>query len=113
MIAPTPYTLGIRRFAADGEDAHGNPVETWGDSLDWPVHAIAPGANTEPDNPNRDTSHILATIYAPEGIHPGPRDLVVLDGREYEVEGEAKQWTHGPWSTSVGGIVVELRRSEG
>lgn len=111
-MIPTPHTVGVRAYQSGAEDAHGNPVESWADPVDVPVHGISPGSD-EPHVTNRDLSIIEWTVYAPAGTHVGPMDRVVIDGREFEVEGEVKDYSRGPWVNAVAGVVFELRRAEG
>ena len=107
-------TLGVRPFVADATDAHGNPTPSWGTVRDWDVRGYGPGGIEEPYRPNRDLSVIAWTVYADADDNlPGPRDLVVLDGRECEVNGEPHDWTHGPYTNMWAGAVVELTRAEG
>ena len=99
----------------EGEkDAHGNPRVTYADSTPWPVHGLAPGANVEGEQPNRDLSVVEWTVYAPASDEaPGELDLVVVDGEEFEVEGRPSDWTRGPWGHPTAGLVVLLRRPTG
>lgn len=113
MSLPTPYTLGVRRRVEGAKDAHGNPLVTYADPIDWPVHAIAPGASDMPTDPNRDLSLILWTVYAPAGGNvPGDLDLVVLDGVEYALDSHHSDWTRGPWVHPMAGVSVALKRPE-
>ena len=112
MSLPTPHTVGVRVFQEGATDAHGNPVDGWAAAVDVAVHALSPGSD-EPPSPNRDLSLIEWTVYAPAGTSVGPRDLVVVGGREFTVEGEVRDFTLGPWHNPVAGVVFELRRAEG
>lgn len=108
------YVLGVRRRQEGATDSHGNPVATYSAAADWAVWALAPGASAEPGQQGRDLSLIAWTVYAPKGDDaPGVRDRVVLDGREFEVDGEHEDWTRGPWPHPTAGIVVLLRLAEG
>lgn len=109
---PTPHTVGVRAFQDGATDAHGNPVAAWGDPVEVPVHALSPGSD-EPPSPHRDLSVVEWTVYAPAGTQVGPRDLVLVDGREFTVEGEVRDYTRGPWHNPVAGVAFELRRAEG
>lgn len=114
MSLPTPHTLGVKRRVVGSADAHGKKAITYATAVDWPVHAYAPGASTEPAAPNRDLSLILWTVYAPaDGLVPTELDRVVLEGVEYAVEGRPADWTNGPWAHPTAGTVVELKRAEG
>jgi hypothetical protein len=114
MNLPTPYTLGVKRYQAGATDSHGNPVDAWADPVDWPVYAYASGANEEPTEAGRDLSMVLWTVYAPAGDGlPGAQDHVVLDGTEYAVEGDPRDYSHDPWSNHIGGAVVYLKKANG
>ena len=110
---PTPYTLQVRTYDPDTVDAYNNPIDAWGDPVDWPVHAYASGANDEPEQPGRDLSMVLWTVYAPAENLPGARDLVVLNGTEYKIEGEPRDYSHDPWQHRIGGAVVYLKDANG
>lgn len=113
-MIPTPYSLTVRPFLAGVTDDYGNPVNAWGSSRSWQVHAVAPGAMEEPGQTNRDLSVVAFTVYAPASdALPGVRDLVTVDGVDYAVNGTPKDWTRGPWANPAAGVVVELRRVEG
>ncbi len=114
MDLPTPYTLGVKRYQPGAKDSHNNPVDAWADPVDWPVYAYASGANAEPSEAGRDLSLVLWTVYAPSGdTLPAALDRVVLDGDEYAVEGEPRDYSHDPWSNHVGGAVVYLKDPRG
>lgn len=112
MTFPLAHTIGVRTFQSGATDAHGNPVESWAAPVSVAVHGISPGSD-EPRSTNRDLSLIEWTVYAPAGTTVGPRDLVIVRGREFTVEGEVKDYTLGPWANPVAGVVFELRRAEG
>lgn len=46
-------------------------------------------------------------------VSVGPLDRMVVDGREYEVDGEAADYNHGPFGFSPNRLVVECKRIEG
>lgn len=113
-MIPTPHTLHIRYWTSNSKDDHGNDVPMYSGPTPWPVHAIAPGAITEPTEPDRDAELIMYTIYAPATLdQPGARDLVVINGVDYPVDGRPRDWTFGPWPFPEAGIAVYLRRVEG
>lgn len=113
-MLPTPHTLQVRRRVVGAKDGHGKKVVTYADPVDWLVHGYAPGANVNPNNPNRDLSLILWTVYAPTNDSlPGELDRVVLNGDEYSVEGRPADWSNGPWVHPTAGATVELKRAEG
>lgn len=109
------HTLHVRRYVAGSEDAHGNATGTHGTTVEWLVWGLAPGAMAEPNLANRDTSEVVWSVLAPaDDSIPSGRDLVVVDGEDFEVLGDPKDYTRGPWeSAHFAGVVVELKRTEG
>jgi len=113
-VIPSRFTLGVRRYAATAADAHGNAVPAFAAAIPWPVRQVDPGAMLDPRDPNRDASVVAFTIHAnPHPNAPTERDRVVVDDVEYEVEGHVKDWSRGPWSNPVAGVVVQLRNVKG
>lgn len=108
------YALAVRRYEPGPKDAHGTPAVLHGEPEPWAVWGYAPGDNTEPINANRDLSLIEWTVYAPANEQaPGERDLVVLDGETYRVDGRPADFTKGPWPHPTAGITVLLRKADG
>lgn len=113
MAYPTPYTLQRKPYVPGARDALGNVVDTWGDPVDLPVHGIAPGAMVEASEPGRDLSMIVYSLLCPAGTVASERDLVTVDGKDFEVDGFPKDYTRGPWRNPVAGVVILLKRAEG
>ena len=109
---PAPWTVGRRVFAQSGQDAHGNPVWSWSDPVPQPVYAWAPAGTSEPFQAGRDAVTWDLDLFAPPGFTAGPRDRFVVDGTEFEVEGMARDFTHGPFGFTPG-VVLRLKRVEG
>lgn len=106
--------LYVRRLTSGAEDAHGNAARTFAAPVEWEVWGVAPGGMAEPYYPNRDLSDIAWTVFAPASDDvPTGRDRVDFEGETYEVNGDPKDWTHGPWEHPAAGVVVELKRAEG
>lgn len=111
MIPRTTYSIGIKSYGEGAEDAHGNSVGDWGDPVATEVYAIAPRYSNEP-TPGRDEVIVGLTILAPPGVEVGPLDRVVIDGEEWEVEGEVGNWNRGPFAYYPG-VSFDLKRAEG
>ena len=111
---PTPWSVLVHRYTLGAPDAHNNPTESWvPDAQRTPVHGVAPGAqNDESVQPGRDVSDVSWTVYAPAGTTVGPRDRIEWQGDLYFVNGEPRDYTFGPFGR-LGGVVIELRRTEG
>lgn len=106
--------LQVRRYEAGATDAYGNAADGLSAPQAWSVRGIAPGAMSEPYEATRDASSVVWTVYADKsGDVPGVRDVVVLDGDEFNVIGEPRDWTRGPYPNPTAGVVVELGRVEG
>ena len=103
-------TLHVLPFTEGAEDAHGNPVRTWGAPVPWLVYGYGPTSSTEPyaAGINRLTEDV--TVYAPTA--PDRRDRVVVGGLTYEVAGVPGDWNHGPFGYRPG-FEVQLRRVDG
>lgn len=109
----TPHTIDVQRRLAGGVDAHGNPVESWGDMLPLPCYFIAPGAMDEPGASGRDVSVVLYTVGAPAHPNlPDEYDRVLLGGAEFKVHGRPSNWNLGPFGYAPG-VTFELTRTEG
>ena len=113
MIPEPKYWAGWRAHTPGQVDAHGNPADEWAAAVPLPVLWVAPGAMTESGTPRRDLSEIEWTVCTPAPCPVGARDLLVVDGVEYAVSGEPRDWTRGPWPNPAAAVVIELKRSEG
>lgn len=113
MTVPTPHVVGHRVYEAGAVDSRGNVIDSWADEVPLAVHGIAPGSMSEPGNGSRDLSLVVWSVIAPAGTAVGSKDLVVVGGREFRVDGEPRDWTLGPWDVSIAGVVIELIRAEG
>jgi hypothetical protein len=114
-MIPTPYTVGVRRFEATGDDGYGNPTEGHSEAvLDLPVHFVAPAQSVEPYRQLRDLLTTDLAVGAPKSDDlPGPRDLVVWAEQDYTVEGDVADYTFGPWNNPAAGVTFLIRRVEG
>lgn len=105
------YLVGVRRYETGGEDAHGNPVEGYSAPVYIEVYGIAPSTSSEPEA-GRNLVVTGYTLLAPPGTVIGPLDRVVIDGKEYKVEGEPGDWNRGPFAYEPG-VSIALTRAEG
>ncbi|WP_036959196.1 hypothetical protein [Promicromonospora kroppenstedtii] len=110
------YTIGHRVYEPGAEDAHGNPVDAWAAPVDLSVYGIAPTASLADVEPvaGRMAVMTLMTVFVPAGAALGPHDRYVVDGEEWEQEGEAGDYTRNPFKgPSFAGIILNLKRVEG
>lgn len=113
-LVPSPYIVGVRRFADGALDEFGNATDAWAEPVNWWVRSISPATSDEPGADHRDLSVVIYTIHADKTPDaPGVRDLVVIDGKDYPVDGEPDDWTRGPWVNPAAGVVVWVKRAEG
>jgi hypothetical protein len=105
------YTVSVRRYAAGAKDAHGNPVASHGSPEPLQVYGVAPKGSQEPGADRLAVSTGLMLLMPPEAVL-GPHDLVIVDGDEWEIEGEVADYTRGPFGFRPGKTVA-LKRTEG
>jgi hypothetical protein len=115
MAIPTPWSVGVRRFEATGDDGYGNPTVGHSETvLSLPVHFVAPAATVEPYRENRDLLTTDLAVGCPVSDNlPGPRDLVVWADEVYTVQGDVADFTKGPWDHPNAGVTFLIRRVEG
>lgn len=97
-------------YLGEGDDGHGNPVDSWGEPEDVDIFDFDPGATDEPRMPGSDRVTISPTIYGPYGMPFQPKDKVIVDGEPFQVQGQTRRWAHGD---DEAGAVVTLWRADG
>lgn len=121
MTFPTIHTVGHHVWTPGvEEDAHGNLVDGWVPPLDedgtevrvigWSVPS-----STEPALAGHDRVVVDIELLVPPGVPFKPRDVVDLPGLnagQFEIVGEIRDYTSGPFGWSPGGV-VNLSRVEG
>lgn len=113
-MIPSPHKLQVKRYSSTAKDDFNNSVTTYTDPVDWWVRSVDPASQREGNAPNRDMATIAYVIQADKtATVPGYRDLVVVDGQDYPVDGQPDDWTRGPWANPVAGVTVYLKRVEG
>lgn len=114
-LIPSTHRLQVRKWIeATAPDAMGNTDGTLSPPRDWYVRSVDPVSTREPGRENRDLAQIAFTIHADKTILvPSYRDVVIIDGKEYQVDGEPDDWTQGPWANPAAGVTVWVKRQEG
>lgn len=113
-LVPSPHKLLVRRYAPGQRDEFGDLEETWSPPEEWRVRSYDPASGREPGAANRDLATIAYVIQADKTPSvPGYRDVVVIDGKDYPVDGHPDDWTRGPWPNPVAGVTVWVKRVEG
>lgn len=120
---PLAQTVGHKPYTGTGENSHGNEVKTYGDVVDVKVYGYGPPTRSTDAEPGGTQVIEGLDVYAPapllkdtpDGPVPvtvDPRDLFVVDGKEFMVIGEVSDWTKGPFGF-MPGQVIHLKRVEG
>jgi hypothetical protein len=113
---PLAQTIGHKVHQAGAKDAHGNPVDSWAAPVDVQVYGYGPRTDvrgsTGSGEPAGTQVLVGLQLLAPKGTVISPQDRIVIDGNEYEVDGEIGDWNNGPFGFEPG-VVINLKRAEG
>jgi hypothetical protein len=116
---PPPLPQGVTvtfypRISSTATDAHGQAIPAFGPPAVAEGCAVAPGAQTEIADPEREGVTIALTVYATYPPAVGPLDEADVDGwpGRFQVVGEPARW-RSPYSDRPPGQVVELKRVDG
>lgn len=114
MSFQTRWSVGVRHLVTGEKDAHGNAEETHAAPVDLPVYFVAPASTVEPYSANRDLLTTDLAVLCPKSDSlPGPRDLVLWQGKEHRVEGDVSDFTFGPFRGPGSDVSFVIRRVEG
>lgn len=108
-------TVGWRAYVAGAPDAHGNPTAGYDAEVPLEVLAVYPPGTTSTDEPEpgRDeTTTDLIVLTYPGDVEVRARDRLVIDGAEFEVDGDPSDWGRGPYGWRPGAQIT-LKRAEG
>lgn len=105
------YNLGLKRLLERATDDFGNPVVGYAPVVDLPVFAVAPWGSTEPMQ-GRDETDTRVEVFCPPATVLSARDVLVIDGLDYDVIGVVADYTRGPFGSNFG-VVYTARRVEG
>ena len=109
-------TVGYRKYlgsmSADGYP--GSPAFTPPDDQpaeDRPAYGWYPLASEVPLGNDDYTQRVIASIAVgvPDATIYAPGDLVILDGRDYVVSQDVRDYTTGPFDRGPGGLVIVER----
>lgn len=82
-------------------DENNEPVEAWADPVEHFVIGWAvPGSDLE-DNKHRTAVVRDLDVYSLSNF-TGPKDELTVDGKRYQVVGDAEDYTHGPFGFVAG-----------
>ncbi|TKT03442.1 hypothetical protein [Streptomyces lasalocidi] len=102
MTLKAKWSIGIKRYQTGAEDAHGNPVESWGPTELVDVYAIAPTSSTEPSVPGREAVIDGLAVLSPKDYGITAQDRAVIGDDEYTIEGSLANWNLGPFEFKPG-----------
>ena len=111
-MIPLPWSAKISRFKAGSTDAFGNPVESWESPVEFACFWWTP-SSSEPAMAGHDRVVADLVVVVAAGFSCGPRDRITVDGRDYGVDGEPRDYNHGPFGFSPDRLVIECRRVDG
>lgn len=111
MFVGEPVTR--RRRDQTGTDRYGNPVYALVDTVLEQRAGFDPGGSREPVEVGRTQTVTTPKLYFrkqyPDLVKT---DLVIVRGLAFVIEGDPADWK-SPYGSTVGGLVVELKRAEG
>lgn len=83
--------LKVLRYGTEGRDAFGDPTI---ERAEYTINArqIYPRSSSESAETNRDGIVTGWTIHTDLGANVGPHDLIEIDGKWWEVDGEIAVW---------------------
>lgn len=112
MSLQSLFTIGVKRYTEGSVDQYNNPTKSWSAPVAVEVYSIAPTTSAEPFEAGRNAVITGLTVLAPVGTVIGPKDRVVINSEEYEVDGKIADWSKGPFGWAPG-IEIKLKRAEG
>lgn len=109
---PLLFSVGHRRYDSTATDAHGNDIDFWFPEVPKPVYGWGAPQSDEPKLAGHDREVVEVELLVPPGFECSHRDLMVLDGVEFEVIGDPEMFDHSPFGWNPGGV-VNLRKVNG
>ncbi|WP_341258219.1 hypothetical protein [Gordonia malaquae] len=102
---PLPFTVGHCVYSGTGENAHGDPFESWSVPVSKPVYGWGAPQTSEPKLAGHDREIVEVELLVPPGFECSHRDRMVLDGVEFEVIGGVEMFDHNPFGWNPGGVI--------
>jgi hypothetical protein len=114
MLFPHGESVTFEALSVGAEDAHGNPVDSYGSPVIVAGCAFDPGGTVESFEPGRDVVITSPRVFIPsESTVPvSSRDRVTVRGVLYEVDGDPAVWVN-PFTGWNPGRAVPLERAAG
>jgi hypothetical protein len=103
-----------RQVTTGATDAYDQPITTDEDTPLTPLAGFDPGGSREPVEIGRQPTVTTPKLYwqGTDTIDLTDQDQVLVLGKVYDVIGYPAVW-NDPFGSTVGGIVVELKRAGG
>lgn len=96
-------SVTVRRWSAGAADGYGGVLDTWGAAESFPVDGWAPAGSSEPKTVGLNRVVVDRELFAPAPLHH--KDRVTIGGEVFDVEGEAEDWTQGPFGFTPGFVI--------
>jgi hypothetical protein len=106
---PFGQTVTLVKRVKGGPDDFGN--DTWTTTMTDVRGAFAPGSSVEQIQ-GQDIVVTQPTVYLPPGTDATAIDAVQVDGLQYEIDGDPRNWVN-PFTGWRAGVEVPLRRATG
>lgn len=107
---PTPFTVTYTPRVRAGENAQGQPTYEDGTPSDRKVVTWYPTNESERNEAAMAERTISEMTLLSADDNWGAADKVALDGVDYEVIGNAKDFTNNPFARNFGGYEINLKR---
>lgn len=93
-------SVQIRRWSKGKGSAHSGAADVWADPVDFPIMGWSPTLSTE--YPTTGTNRVVTrrTVYAYKSA--SNRDILVMDGEDWQVTQDVSDWNQGPYGYSPG-----------
>ena len=105
VVEVEPYEPGV--------DSHNRATDAWGEADEVPVYGWAPAETGQTVAGNRQPVTTAVDVYAPAGTVTHTKDRWTLPSGVYLQDGDVKDYTTGPWETTVAGVVIRLQQIRG
>lgn len=114
---PTPHTVGLHVWSGTGEDAHGNEIDVFTPPLDQEgaaqaVYGWSVPSSDSPAVAGHDRVVVDVELLVPPEFPGKPRDVVDLPSGRFQVVGEVRDYSTGPFGWVPGGV-LNLERVDG
>lgn len=90
----------IKRWHAGSGSAHSGRADVWDDPVDFPIMGWSPTLSTEYPTTGANRIVTRRTVYAYKSA--SNRDILVMDGEDWQVTQDVSDWNQGAFGYSPG-----------